>query len=992
MHSDLNSWNSSTKTEGTKELISNDFEAVSVSIDISGSAVLKVLWSNTNSSLTSFVDYGDTFTILDDDYNFCVSKKAKYFYVKLENPANITKLKVNTYFLKNLLKSSSEASATGAVICYGKDPNNNDIPLKLDASGNLKTTGSGGSGGGDASSANQLLQITEAETTNSTLDVIKAENMAQTIVQEAINEKIDVRVLKCDTDNVIIDSSDPIQTLLLAKVESTLNNAYLTVDSGQNLKVSVSNQNDISTLATEETQSEIKTQLDKLTFTDNKLKVVDLPEITEPIYLDFDNNSAQVIGDSPAGCWYNPNDEVEGWGYINQIVGGAQVYYYTNTALVANASEPNITLGSVSSGFCVASLNLITNNENSWIMAIYTKPTGSGDAQFWYKSRKSYQVTSSFPLSKGVDYLFYWGSNPVSVHPELQHVEMALASTQGTADPSEIVQFMSVSIPSTVAQNQFVGRVKRAGYVRSEISREVYFLNSNSIRADLRLNQLKFDTIVEDVGKGSLYVKVDNATFTEDEISSENQLNVRDDKLSRELSSLNSTIGQGVYINMETDPSVSGGVKLSGDATTKSLFVNVTNEPIVSVSNFPTSQLISGTVSVDNQPTDYATQTTLSELSTLVTNQSAYNRFQTEASVTDGKLDTIMSNMSLTNFNVNNLTKCDTDAVTISNGNVTVSGEVGLLAGTQVNLVNSVVGLIENTVVGLAGGAQVQLTNSEVSLVSGSQVGISNFPYSQLINGTVSIDNLPTKQSVFVENTTEGFDINVNVTNASLAITTASALDTNITNSSLDVHNYASSNGSDWHHLASDANGRIITLSRTHDGSGNDIASLVTEADGRALNNIMYAYDAADDAIKRVKMGEGNYGGLYVENAPATNLVVGKGLPVYNSLYTGALNAADNFGNLTVADYSTCDIMIKIPANACSSSGYLYVSFSEDGTAGSWYDTSIGVNINTSTSDKTYWLNVPSFCMSHISVTGRSPWGSGTLATTNSIIRIVTKK
>jgi hypothetical protein len=781
--------------------------------------------------------------------------KGVYFYVVYENGNE------NQSYFHLVIRVSEENVSLGATLqdslMYAKNQiTGATTVLRTDNDGKLLVSGSGGGGGGDASASNQLIEIGELQEINSKTHI-------SNINLEAIHQDLASDLIKCDTDNVIIDSSNPVNVLGLAKVENTLNNAYLTVDDAQNLKVTVSNQNDISTLATEETQSEIKSQLDKLTFTDNRLKVVDLPEITEPVYLDFDNNSAQVIGDSPAGCWYNPNDEVEGWGYINQIVGGAQVYYYTNTALVANASEPNITLGSVSSGFCVASLNLITNNENSWIMAIYTKPTGSGDAQFWYKSRKSYQVTSSFPLSKGVDYLFYWGSNPVSVHPELQHVEMALASTQGTADSSEIVQFMSVNIPSTVAQNQFVGRVKRAGYVRSEISREVYFLNSNSIRADLRLNQLKFDTIVEDVGKGSLYVKVDNATFTEDEISSENQLNVRDDKLSRELTSLNSTIGQGVYINMETDPSVSGGVKLSGDAITKSLFVNVTNEPIVSISNFPTSQLISGTVSVDNQPTDYATQTTLSELSTLVTNQSAYNRFQTEAQVTDGKLDTIMSNMSLTNFNVNNLTKCDTDAVTISNGNVTVSGEVGLLAGTQVNLVNSVVGLIENTVVGLAGGSQVQLTNSEVSLISGTQVGISNFPYSQLINGTVSVDNLPTKQSVFVENTTEGFDINVNVTNASLAITTASALDTNITNTSIDVHNYASSNGSDWHHLSSDSNGQLNIHSKTQDGEGNDITSTAMSG-----TETWCGLDVA------VKNAVAITGAVNVQNATATQLEI----------------------------------------------------------------------------------------------------------------------
>ena len=425
--------------------------------------------------------------------------------------------------------------------------------------GILSVSSSGGGSGGDASASNQLLQISEAQTTNnrlntiaSNLNIVKTELQASLIVQEAINQKIDIRVIKCDTDNVVIDSTDPVQTVLLAKVENTDNNAYLVLDDSQNLKVSVSNQNDISTLATEATQAEIKTQLDKLTFTNDKLKVIQEPlVVSEPAFLDFDQNSEQVTGDSPVGCWYNPNDEVEGWGYSNLTVGGAQVYYYTNTGLVANAAEGNITLGSVTSGFCVASLNTITTTDNTWIMGIYTKPTGSGDAQPWYKSRKSYQVTSSFPISKGVDYLFYWGTNPTTIHPELQHVEMSLASTQGTAAPSEIVQFMSLNVPSTVPQFQFVGRVKRAGYVRSGVAREVHFLNSNGVRAEKRLHQLKFDTLVENIGQGALFVNVENQ-LTDYSLES-TQLIIKDELISsnslttdivNELQSINSNVAK----------------------------------------------------------------------------------------------------------------------------------------------------------------------------------------------------------------------------------------------------------------------------------------------------------------------------------------------------------------------------------------------------------------------------------------------------------------
>jgi hypothetical protein len=48
---------------------------------------------------------------------------------------------------------------------------------------------------------------------------------------------------------------------------------------------------------------------------------------------------------------------------------------------------------------------------------------------------------------------------------------------------------------------------------------------------------------------------------------------------------------------------------------------------------------------------------------------------------------------------------------------------------------------------------------------------------------------------------------------------------TNIQNSSLDVHCYASSNGTNWHHLKSDANGILNIHSMTQDGAGTDISS-----------------------------------------------------------------------------------------------------------------------------------------------------------------------
>ena len=457
------------KFSGTFEKLGVNIESVSVVIKSNVSGSVKIIFAD-NPSLPSIFTHSYEYDHTQE-FHRVVSKKGQYLKVQYTNGEEAQL----AFQLKTYLKTDFEVEQTTE---GGNDVNVTNEYLVTEVMNDITVTGltfteegalivsGGGSGGGDATAANQTTQIEKAQATNDKLDTLNT------------------NVTKCDTDNIIIDSSTPINTLLLAKVETTDNNAYLTVNGSQHLNVNITN---------------------------DKLQVYEEPLITtEPIYLDFNNNSAQVIGDSPAGCWYNPLDDVEGWGYANEIAGGAQVYYYTNTGIVPNAAEGNITLGSVTTGWCVASLNIITTTDNTWIMGVYTKPTGSGDAQPWYKSRKSYQVSSSFPLSKGVDYLFYWGANPTTVHPELQHVEMALASTQGSADPSEIVQFMSLNIPSVVPQYQFVGRVKRAGYVHSGVSREVHFLNSNKVKSELKLGQLKFNTLVPDDGEGALFVNVEN--------------------------------------------------------------------------------------------------------------------------------------------------------------------------------------------------------------------------------------------------------------------------------------------------------------------------------------------------------------------------------------------------------------------------------------------------------------------------------------------------
>jgi len=60
-------------------------------------------------------------------------------------------------------------------------------------------------------------------------------------------------------------------------------------------------------------------------------------------------------------------------------------------------------------------------------------------------------------------------------------------------------------------------------------------------------------------------------------------------------------------------------------------------------------------------------------------------------------------------------------------------------------------------------------------------------------------------------------------------------IDSNIINASIDTHNYVSSDGTTWHHLASTATGQLIVEAKCHDGTNNPITSTVIGSD-RALD------------------------------------------------------------------------------------------------------------------------------------------------------------
>ena len=573
--------------------------------------------------------------------------------------------------------------------------------LLFDGDGALIVSSSGGGGGGDASAANQDLQITEAISTNTKLDTIN------------------------------------------------------TTLSG-NLSVTESNPIDVSALATSAKQDTIIADLDAIVTSVGDSAINSTPIAYSPVHLDLETQGATAWADSTLP-WFAPLNHEAGWQYDNSSAGGANLYFYGNTALVAGGIEPDFNLGSLMNMSFVGNYRLLLDNNpnKKFYLALTTKPQGAGD--FYpgvFRSRKVWELPSSTVISKGADYLFYSGTDITSFRRDLDHKQMTLALSNGPCLESEICQFLSINVDSGTTVNQFSGIVKEAYFSNAGgTNRQVVFDNSISRKADLALSKLS-------VEMGVLAVSMGGFTFNGD-----NELLV-----------------------------------------TKQTYVDIRSSGI------------------DLTHTTNASKECL-------------------------------------DVQVNNITACDTGAVVISSGSVSVSGDVGLVAGTQVNLLDSVVGLVENTTIGIVGDVSVvsgatALSVTETAPLTGFALETTQADIKTQTDKLTFVDvdantnnlkvidlqnNAILSNLSFFTNEDTVTDLRVRVQNAievlnpeggTLAISGNVGLVAesvigvqNATGTSLDVHCYGSSDGATFHHLKTTATGELVTHSQTRDGSGTAITS-----------------------------------------------------------------------------------------------------------------------------------------------------------------------
>jgi hypothetical protein len=129
----------------------------------------------------------------------------------------------------------------------------------------------------------------------------------------------------------------------------------------------------------------------------------------------------------------------DGWYYKNLVAGQKINWYYFD-----GLNQGTVTLGDLKSVYAVMTFDAVRVP----ILAIYTVPTGAGDAlPPFAHSRIVYDETMTPTPVIGKKYLVYGGEEP-SVHPELPRIQLTLVPAQSVGEKLPTEQILTVSFGS----------------------------------------------------------------------------------------------------------------------------------------------------------------------------------------------------------------------------------------------------------------------------------------------------------------------------------------------------------------------------------------------------------------------------------------------------------------------------------------------------------------------------------------------------------------
>ena len=204
-------------------------------------------------------------------------------------------------------------------------------------------------------------------------------------------------------------------------------------------------------------------------------RIIPIEDRAEVLTVYAYENNTQVYADGQPGV-KDPSALIrDGWYFKNSIASQKINWYYFD-----GTSQGNATLGDFKSAYAVMTFDAVSGAAAP-IIAVYTFPTGTGDAiPGFAHSRIIYDGPTTPTPVVGKQYLVYAGENP-PVHPELPRINLALIPGLSIGDklPTEQIFTISFGSSSGAAVNQIQYMVETLGLFSDPVKHEM----------DLRIRQ-----------------------------------------------------------------------------------------------------------------------------------------------------------------------------------------------------------------------------------------------------------------------------------------------------------------------------------------------------------------------------------------------------------------------------------------------------------------------------------------------------------------------
>ena len=177
-----------------------------------------------------------------------------------------------------------------------------------------------------------------------------------------------------------------------------------------------------------------------------------------------------------------------GWNLKNNVGGTKFNLYYFN------GTQEIITLGSVTSIYARAFINVNSENPSIPFFHIYTKPTGVGDAAPWYHSKIDYTYDFSNIIGIGEECIFY-GIEPPTNSFSNRQIQFKNKTVTGDGEEDEEILYMAFGSDSGASQDAVNVTVNLLGFDTKSICRNLNLISESSLTggATEAMQQLQLD-------------------------------------------------------------------------------------------------------------------------------------------------------------------------------------------------------------------------------------------------------------------------------------------------------------------------------------------------------------------------------------------------------------------------------------------------------------------------------------------------------------------